>query len=185
MPSPRSLVLQLFMLVMLTASPAGATTVSFEAVDLSDVVIGEDLWSYAYDVSGFSFTTNTGFSIYFDAGLYEQLEDPPPPVNGDWDALVLQPEPIFSVDGLYDALALVDDPSLANPFTLTFVWLGAPGTTPGSQPFDVHEFDSQGNFVGILDSGTTVPEPTTAVLLSTGLCALSSRRARALNPARA
>jgi len=83
--------------------------------------------------------------------------------------------------GRYSALALVNGASLADPFPLSFVWLGGPGTTPGVQPFEINEFDAQGNFIRTVESGVTtaVPLPGTLVLTAIGLAGLGAYRKRA------
>jgi len=156
---------------------AGAITIGFEAIDLDDGLgPGGDYWEYQYAVSDHVFAENTGFAIAFDPDLYSDLQDPPPFVNADWDILVLQPDPGIPDDGVYDALALVDEASLADMFTLRFVWLGV--GSPGSQAFSVNEYDEQGFFVQTLASGTTtpIPEPVTGSLLAFGLALLAASR---------
>ena len=167
----------LFLILLASPGSTQATTIQFTATDLNDTLgPGGDLWQYNYAVSGLTFPMNYDFSILFSSNLYRDLENPLPPVT-DWDILTLQPDPALPADGLYDALALVDNASLANPFTVRFVWLGGSGTTPGAQPFAINEFDAQGNFLRIAESGQTqtlapVPEPGTFVLLSMGLVGL-------------
>lgn len=156
------------------ANPANAVSITYEAIDLPDTTLGEDLWEYRYTVSG-SLAANEGFSIFFDPLNYASLESPAPTVNPDWDVLVLQPDAFLPDDGVYDALALANNPSLSDTFNLSFVWLGA--GTPGSQPFVVYDSAfaviATGN---TLASGTSVPEPTTAFLLGSGLLALLGAR---------
>jgi len=53
---------------------ANAATISYTATDLTDVNIGEDLWQYSYTVSDHTFTADTGFTIYFDLGLFDHLD---------------------------------------------------------------------------------------------------------------
>jgi hypothetical protein len=167
--------LGLFLIFLAFPGSAQATTIQFTATDLSDALgPGGDLWQYSYVVSEFAFPMNDDFGILFSPSLYRDLENPPPPVT-DWDILTLQPDPALPADGLYDALALVDNASLANMFTVRFVWLGGSSTTPGSQPFTITEFDAQGNFVRVVETGQTtsaVPEPGTFVLLGIGLVGL-------------
>jgi len=162
----------------LAASTASAITISYEAIDRPDAVAGQDLWEIRYRPAEFPYGANHGFSIGFDLDLYADLEAPPPPVGADWDVLALQPDVHLLSDGLYDALALADAPALPVYFGLTFVWLGAPGTTPGSQPFTVNEFSASGALLGVRESGATVPvpEPVTAALLLGGLFALARWR---------
>ena len=162
----------------LAPAPAEATIIEFEATDLLDFVAGDDLWMYRYFVSDFVFDADQGFSISFDTALYRNLQDPLPSVGADWDLLAIQPSQALPSAGLYDALALVKDASLKHPFSLSFTWLGGPGSAPGSQTFTVNQFDEKGN-IKILERGQTsqVPEPSTLLLVGSGL-ALALRRRR-------
>jgi hypothetical protein len=153
----------LFLLLLVTPRTVQATLIIFEATDLADVSAGEDLWRYIYQVSGFSFAANEAFEILFDRTLYTKLKDPPPAVAG-WDILSIQPDPSLPDDGRYSALALSANPSLAGPFSISFVWLGGGGISPGSQPFEINQFDNAGNIISTLETGVTrnaspVPEP--------------------------
>ena len=103
-----------------------------------------------------------------------------------WEILAFQPDSNIPDAGRYSALALSSGASLAGPFTIEFVWLGAPGT-PGAQPFELNEFDDQGDFVRTLipngrtrASGqpTPIPEPGTLLLVSLGLMGLIWLRKR-------
>jgi hypothetical protein len=104
---------------LFSASPASAVSITYEAIDLPDTTLGEDLWKYRYTVSGQPFATNEGFSIFFDPLNYASLENPAPIVNPDWDVLILQPDVFLPDDGVYDALALANNPSLSDTFNLT------------------------------------------------------------------
>jgi hypothetical protein len=166
------------------AGVAQAVLITFEVTDLADTTPGEDLWRYSYVVTEFSPGENLAFETLFDISLYRALEDPPPGVGG-WDILTLQPDPLLPDVGRYSALALADGASLAEPFLLTFVWLGGPGTAPGIQPFEIVEFDVDGNFIATLETGFTtpatpraVPEPGTLVLALAGLLGLGLVRHR-------
>jgi len=166
-----------------TPHPAQAITIAFEATDLPDTSPGDDLWQYTYLVNDFLPQANLAFETLFAAVLYSDLQDPPPGV-ADWDILTFQPDPNFPDPGRYSALALIDGASLTGPFTVSFVWLGGLGSTPGVQPFELNEFDDQGLFVQTLATGLTqpagsttpIPEPGTAVLVGTGLVSLAVLR---------
>ena len=163
--------------------PAQAITIEFEAIDLAAPgPNGGDLWQYLYFVSDFTPQENVAFEVLFNPILYSDLEDPPPTVP-DWGILIFQPDPNIPDPGRYSALALLNGAVLSGPFSLSFVWLGATGTTPGVQPFEVNEFDAQGNFLQTLDTGQTIPhgvipEPGTFLLVGTGLVGLGLMRKR-------
>ncbi len=110
-----------------TAAPAsaGPIVVRFEAVDLADVVPGEDLWQYQYVVSDYVFEVDQGFSIYFDPALYANLQDSLE-VNADWDVIAVQPDPALPADGFFDALCPRPRPSAPGNW-----WCGS-GASPSA-----------------------------------------------------
>jgi len=154
-----------FVLSALFGADAQAIVISYEATDLVDVTLGEDLWSYTYRVTGAAFAGGEGFSIFFDPALYGSIEASPPAVNGDWDVLTTQPSTSLPAPGIYDALALIDGPSLADPFKVSFVWLGS--GTPGAQSFD--RYDAGFTTVASGTTTPTVPEPGTLPLMLAAL----------------
>ena len=149
------------------------------AIDVADIRPSEDLWQYEYWVVGRRFLSDHGFSIFFDPLLYDELEDPPPAVAASWDVQVLQPDAQGSQDGLYDALALTEGPSLGQPFRVRFAWLGQ--GEPGPQPFEVYDLST--GSLEVLEEGWTVPvpEPTEGLLriCAVGIVALLARARRA------
>jgi hypothetical protein len=170
-----------------TANPI--PIIQYQATNLTDTTPGQDLWKYTYTLSyatAEQFLQNQAFAITFDLDLYGSLQDPPPAVSG-WETFVFQPnidpDPAFNFDGEYDARTLVDNPSIANSFSLAFIWLGGTGTTPGSQPFTLYQFafdtdlndwiatDTLGSGQTVVANNTVVPEPATSLLLASGLIA--------------
>jgi hypothetical protein len=174
--------------ILLTTPESAAITISYQVEDLADLVVGEDLRRYSYSVSDFAFERNQGFTIFFDAEKYRNLDVTPAAPNADWDIITGEPVPLLGLPGVYDALSIValgDTASLANPFTLSFEWIGA--GDPGSQPFEVNEFDADGNFLATLATGDTtaaiasVPDGGSMALLfglGLGSIALARRRLR-------
>jgi hypothetical protein len=112
-------------------------------------------------------------SVFFDSTLYSQLQNPVPIDNADWDVLVMQPDPLLFADaGVYDALALVNSPSLADSFSVDFIWLGE--GVPSIQNFEIYdanfEVTASGNTV------STVPLPASLWLFLSGLWLLIKPR---------
>jgi hypothetical protein len=77
-------------------------------------------WKYADVVNG-NFDAFGGFNIFFDPSLYSNVENPPFPVNVDWSVSTIELNAGLPAHGLYSATALVNNPSLAHSFTLTFI----------------------------------------------------------------
>ena len=87
-------------------------------------------------------------------------------MNSDWNVLSVQPDLALRQPGYYDALALRNGPSRADPFVIDFVWIGA--GSPGAQPFDIHNASFQTVFSGMT---VAVPEPGTVSLVLAALMA--------------
>jgi hypothetical protein len=159
-------------LVAFAAAPAGAIVVTYFPRDVADAVPGEDRWEYAFRIDDFApYGAGYGFTVRFEPDLYAAL-DPDPQSPPQWDAITAEPDANLGDDGLYDAGALVDAPSAAAVFHVSFVWLGT--GTPGPQSFDVREPDPS---FEVVESGTTVlPEPAGISLGMGALATLAATR---------
>ena len=147
---------------------SSAISIHFQAVDLADSTVGEDLWQYRYTVSDYVFESDTGFSLFFDPSFYRTLQSPAALINADWDILVTQPNTLlFSDNGIYDALALIDSPSLTHTFNLTFIWLGT--NSPSNQFFEVYDFSFNTTESGQTQLIKSIPEPSILWLFSIGV----------------
>lgn len=154
-----------------------AVSIRYQASDLRVTVSGQDLWRYVYQVSG-NLTAFSGFNVLFDSTLYGSLEDFPVAPNADWISSTSQPVSSLPADGLYTAIAAQDNASLADPFTVSFVWLGT--GTPGAQTFEVFGAD----FL-VIETGSTspfgapaIPEPGSLLLVAGALGLLGWRNRR-------
>jgi len=138
--------------------------------------LGAGRWQYTYDVTNISLTSPIEeFTIWFDFNLYKNLAVETPTTPAGWDQIVWQPypEPPFQDDGGYDAKALVAgiaEGQTLGDFAVSFDWLGE--GQPGSQPYDI--IDPQ--TFEIIDSGQTIPEPATLLLLGLGTLGLRRKR---------
>jgi hypothetical protein len=161
----------IFAIFLTTASFAiPVTSIQYQVND-----IGVGRWQYIYEVTNISLTPSIEeFTIWFDYGSFENLSiETPDPPSGDWDELVVQPEPVFEDDGFYDALTLgtgIGVGQTVSGFSVSFDWLGV--GQPGSQFYEIID---PGTFE-TLDSGYTIPEPATLLLLGLGGMILQTKR---------
>lgn len=148
---------------------SSVTQISYTATDL-----GSDRWQYTYDVTNIGLEEEIEeFTIWFGLGSYYNLtvETSDPPASS-WDEIVWQPEEGLG-DGGYDAVARnlnIGVGETVSSFIVSFDWLGS--GTPGSQ---FYEIINPTDFTTI-DSGFTVPEPTSIVLIGLGSLFLLRRK---------
>lgn len=161
---------------MLTLGLSGlanaSNTISYVATDLANSVAGQDLWQYTYTVSGDSFAMGSGFAIDFENTLFVVTEQVQTSPSSDWFVETHGSYYDYNVV-VYDATANGDNASLADQFTVQFVWTG--DGTPGAQWFSVYDID-----FNVLEYGQTtaasspVPVPGTVMLLGSALAVLSA-----------
>jgi hypothetical protein len=161
-----SLVALLASALAFSSATARGAAISYQATDLTDTTVGQDLWRYSFTIDGYVFQTGQGFSVFFDSPFYRNLQNPQPSSSSEWSMLAVQPDLILQQPGFFDGQALVNSPSLANPFQVDFVWLGL--GTPASQSFSIYDV----NFSTLSSGSTVVPEPQALTFLSLGVLCL-------------
>ena len=170
----RLLSLALTILVLAaSAAQAGPAQITYEATDL-----GGWQWEYVYTVSNLTLAEPIEeFTVWFGLGQFAQLvATSETPVTTEWDELVVQPDPVLTDDGFYDALATgsgIAPGSSVWGFTVHFDWLGA--GEPGAQLFEIIDPDT----FETIYSGQTVPEPAASILLAVGVILTGRRSVRA------
>jgi hypothetical protein len=153
-------------LVCLFVGPVLADPDTQIRYDIADLGLGK--WQYTYEVSNISLSPEPikEFTIWFGVGSYDNLTiatlNSP---ASNWDEIVWQPEPILGDDGGYDALATglnIGVGESVTGFSVSFDWLGT--GMPGTQYYEI----INPNTFETIESGWTVPEPATLLLLICG-----------------
>lgn len=158
---------------------AQAVSLSATAVDLPDVVVGQDLWQLDYSLGG-PLAAFNGVNLVFPFADFADLSVVTAPASDVASALSPTDAP-SSTDGLLTLTAQTDLTSAyATSFSVSFTKLTSNGFGP--QSFEV--FDDSFN---VIESGTfavtPVPEPSSAALLLLGAFAVAGaqwRRSRAV-----
>jgi hypothetical protein len=158
----RSLLLLPLWTILLTGQLA-AGTVGYQVSGL-----GGDVFRYEFFPSNLGLLAYQELDVQFDGALFSSLFNGV--ADSDFRLLLLQPNNPPGAVGDYTALALVDNPSLAGPFSVDVRWLGA--GVPGELPYLLHQFDASGHNLGMIGSGSLVeetPEPASWLLGGVGL----------------
>lgn len=157
---------------LLLPATAQATTI---VASIDDPAPGYP-YTFSFYVSERDFLESVGLSIYFDHTLYSFLLSATAAEPADWDVIRLQPDASLPADGVFDALALEDGASTLGPFEVEVYFTG--DGEPGLRlPFEVYELLDGGGF-NIIETGMTVPEPSSLALLAFSIAALAAARQR-------
>jgi hypothetical protein len=153
--------------MILLAGQLTAGSVQYQVVDL-----GSNVFRYEFFPINLGLMQFQELDVQFDPTLFSSLSNGV--ANSDFRLVLLQPNSPPGASGDYSALALVDNPSLAGPFSVDVRWLGS--GVPGGLPFFVHQFDASGRILGTIDSGSLgavgpvgAPEPASWLLGGSGL----------------
>jgi len=144
-------------------------------VDYTVTDLGSNLWQYTYEVKNISLVEPLmEFTIWFDYGKYDNLSIATPnQLSAVWNQIIMQPEPVLKDAGYYDALSLelgIGQGQTVNGFAVSFDWLGV--GQPGPQFYEIIDpvtFET-------IDSGYSVPEPATILLIGLGGLVLQIKR---------
>lgn len=152
-----------------------STFASLSQISYNLTNLGSGRWQYTYDVSNLSIENPIEeFTIYFDYTTCRNLAlETPTHLSGQWDELVFQPDLVINDNGAYDALFLVTGIALGEKvsgFSVSFDWLGP--DTPGSQFYEIIDPDT----FETIDSGWTVPEPVTLLLVLSGAVIIRTKK---------
>jgi hypothetical protein len=154
-----------------------ATTITFQSTSLGTMDgSGRTLFRIVWTVQGHMFLTNQELDIQFDPASYGALSNGVTPAG--FNVQLLQTDNPPGAFGDFSALALVDNPSLAGGFMVDVFSLGQ----PINQPWTINQLDQHGVIVSVVDSGatlnTTIPEPSTLLLVGLTLLGVWSSRSR-------
>jgi len=153
------------------ATSGNAGTIQFVATPS-----GPNAYFYSFSISGFDLLTNEAIDIRFDPSIFLSLSNGFAP--NTFHLAVLQPNNPPGAFGDYSALALVDHPSVAGPFTVNAV-LQPGAAIPARQPFEIDQFNGSGQLLSVITMGiaSEAPEPSSAGLLAAaGILLVASSR---------
>jgi hypothetical protein len=157
------------------AGTAFAVQIGYNATDLPDTTVGQDLWQMDYQLSG-SFAPLEGVEIEFAPDTFALISLVPGPYSDVFDSLVVQPLPAIAAPGLLQLTALRAVVEEGFSFQALVVRVGA---APGAQTYKVFDTDFNPIAPEVRVTVAGIPEPATAWLMLGALCLLPWLRRRA------
>jgi hypothetical protein len=162
----RAPIVRLLAAILLAAVRLQAATVNVQISGL-----GGNVYHFDYLVTGIQIQVDQEVDIRFDPALFGALSNPSFPAG--FDVVLFQPDNPPGSFGDYSALALVNS---ASPLTFGVDAVYHGSSPPGPQPFLINQFDSNGRFVSVVESGVTqpvgqssVPEPGSWAMAGAGV----------------
>jgi hypothetical protein len=178
----------LCMAMLFAGSGLGGPIIQYQATNLGMNASGETVIAFSYTLTGLDLLTNQELDIQFPVATFTQLSNG---VAGPgFDLGVFQPNQPVGVEGDYAILAIVDNPSLAGPFTVDATLVPGFATPPSSQPFVIYNDNVTPSAVVLQGTATAVasavPEPSAMLLCGSGLLVIfaadAMRRRRRQTP---
>ena len=127
----------------------------YETSNVGSTPTGDPIFRFTYFLSGGSLNAGDELEIDFDPALYGELSNAS--AGAGFDVALFQTNNPPGSTGVYSALAIVNNPSLATPFMTDAVYLGQ--GTPAPQPVFINQYDAS----GMLTSSTAIPTETQGV----------------------
>ena len=155
----------LYFLIMILILSGSASAGLFTEIYYTAEHVSDNQWLCNYTVSNVGLTEGIEeFTIWFDHDNYSSIQKASDAaLDTSWDQIVWQPNASLMNNGGFDALALTDPINIGESvsgYAVSFQWHGE--GEPGRQFYEIVNPDNQDE---VLDSGFTVPEPTSVVLL--------------------
>jgi hypothetical protein len=129
--------------------------------------VGNGVDRYTYVVSNLTLAANEEIDLEFDATEFSVLSNPV--AGSKFSVLLFQPNNPLGAPGDLSIAAISDGTVVTGPVSVDFTFTGV--GNPGPQTFEINQYDANGNFVGLMASGSTsllvtgVPEPSTSSLV--------------------
>ena len=151
---------------------AQQTQINYQTQQLID-----NRWSYTYEVCNINLAQGVQeFTIWFDFGLYNNLAiETSGTLANNWNEIIWQPNSVIGDAGGYDALGVgfnIGAGESISGFAVGFDWNGT--SVPGSQFYQIINpltFET-------IESGYTIPEPATCILLLSGVLLIKRKNIR-------
>jgi len=149
----------LLLLLGFTALTAHGATILFQTTNL-----GSNLFRFDYTFSGLTFQANQELDFMFAASNYSALENPV--VGSGFTPVMFQPNSPLGSPGIFGIFSPTGPKTPLGSFSVEAVFTGT--GAPGSQPYEMDQYDASGGFTGVVGTGTAAPasqtpEPTTMI----------------------